>query len=159
VTADAPNSQAEIDRLAARVFLVDRDGSVLLLRGRDPNRPEAGWWWLTPGGGIDDGETAEAAARREVREETGLVIDDVGEVVFRRAVQFDFEGLRYNQREQFFCVRCDRFAIDRSGWTDVEVRSMAEHRWWTYAELVSTDEIVYPEQLAQILTERLAALD
>jgi 8-oxo-dGTP pyrophosphatase MutT (NUDIX family) len=159
VTADAPNSQAEIDRLAARVFLVDREGSVLLLRGRDPNRPEAGWWWLTPGGGIDDGETAEAAARREVREETGLVIDDVGEVVFRRAVRFDFEGLRYHQREQFFCVRCDRFVIDRSEWTDVERRSMAEHRWWTYAELAATDETVYPEQVAEILRELLADLD
>jgi 8-oxo-dGTP pyrophosphatase MutT (NUDIX family) len=151
VTADAANSKAEIDRLAARVFLVDPEGSVLLLRGRDPNRPEAGWWWLTPGGGIDDGETAEAAARREVREETGLVIDDVGQVVFRRTVQFDFEGLRYNQREQFFCVRCDRFAVDRSGWTDVERRSMAEHRWWTYEELATTRETVYPEQVAEIL--------
>ena len=74
-------------------------------------------------------------------------------VVFRRVVQFDFEGLRYNQREQFFCVRCDRFAIDDSGWTDVERRSMAEHRWWTYTELVATDETVYPEQLAEILRE------
>ena len=37
-----PPAAPEIDRLAARVFLVDPDGSVLLLRGRDPNRPEDG---------------------------------------------------------------------------------------------------------------------
>ncbi len=155
MTADSADAPLEIDRRAARVFLVDRDGSVLLLRGRDPNRPEAGWWWLTPGGGIDEGETAETAARREVREETGFVVDALGEVVFRRAVQFDFEGLRYNQREQFFCVRCDRFTIDDSGWTDVERRSMAEHRWWTYEELATTDETVYPEQLGELLQELL----
>jgi 8-oxo-dGTP pyrophosphatase MutT (NUDIX family) len=156
MTADPADAPAVIDRLAARVFLVDRDGSILLLRGRDPNRHEAGWWWLTPGGGIDEGETAEEAARREVREETGLVVDDVGEVVFRRAVQFDFEGLRYNQREEFFCVRCDRFVIDDSGWTDIERRSMAEHRWWTQAELAVTAETVYPEQLAAVLKNILA---
>jgi 8-oxo-dGTP pyrophosphatase MutT (NUDIX family) len=151
MTADPADAPVAIDRLAARVFLVDREGSVLLLRGRDPNRPEDGWWWLTPGGGIDDGETAEEAARREVREETGLVVRELGDVVFRRDVQFDFEGVRYHQREQFFCVRCERFAIDDSGWTDVERRSMAEHRWWTQAELAATDETVYPEQLAEIL--------
>ena len=46
-----------IDRVAARVLVVDRDGAVLLLRGGDPHRPEAGTWWFTPGGGVDDGES------------------------------------------------------------------------------------------------------
>lgn len=30
------------DRVAARVLVVDPDGAVLLLRGGDPHRPEAG---------------------------------------------------------------------------------------------------------------------
>lgn len=46
-----------------------RPGAVLLVRrGRPPN---AGAWSL-PGGGQELGETAEAAGRREVLEETGL---------------------------------------------------------------------------------------
>jgi len=46
-------------------------GEAVLLVERDKG-PSAGLWTL-PGGCIELGETAEDAARREVREETGLI--------------------------------------------------------------------------------------
>jgi len=141
-------------RVAARVLVVDPAGHVLLFRGYDPARPDDGSWWLTPGGGVDDDESIEDAARRELFEETGLVVDDVGPRLFERRIVFDFEEQRYDQTEHFFCVRADQFVLTRSGWTDVEQRSMFEHRWWSVAELAATDETVYPEGLA----ERLATL-
>jgi 8-oxo-dGTP pyrophosphatase MutT (NUDIX family)/2'-5' RNA ligase len=154
---EGPATQPRVtDRVAARVLLVDDDGAVLLLRGCDPARPEAGSWWFTPGGGLDDGESVEAAARRELREETGFAVADLGPVVFRRTAHFDFEGVRYRQEEHFFCARSRRFAIDDSGWSDVERRSVLEHRWWTHAELVATSETVHPAQLARILSGVLA---
>lgn len=54
-------------------ILVTRDdrGRVLLVRQRAG--PFAGAW-LLPGGGLEDGESYEAALRREVLEETGLVV-------------------------------------------------------------------------------------
>jgi len=141
-------------RLAARVLVIDPEGHVLLLKGFDPARPEAGTWWLVPGGGVDAGESFEEAARRELREETGLVVDDVGASIFERRVVFEFEADHFSQLEHFFCVRTDRFELDRSAWTDLEMRSVLEHRWWSHAELVVTEETIYPEALA----ERLAAL-
>jgi 8-oxo-dGTP diphosphatase len=54
------------------IELEERPGSIILIRRKNP---PAGW--ALPGGFVDYGETVEAAARREAREETGLVVDDL----------------------------------------------------------------------------------
>jgi len=53
--------------LGVRVVATDADGRVLLVK----HTYLAGW--RLPGGGVDRGETTQAAAVRELREETGLV--------------------------------------------------------------------------------------
>ena len=54
-------------------FIVSQDGQSLLLLKRKKS-PEAGFWSI-PGGAVEFGETFEAAAIREIREETGLIIE------------------------------------------------------------------------------------
>jgi 8-oxo-dGTP pyrophosphatase MutT (NUDIX family) len=115
-----------VDRTAARVLVLDEQGAVLLLQGRDSAHPERGTWWFTPGGGLDPGETVEDGARRELREETGLVAGELGPVVHRRIVDFEFENVSYHQRESFFCVRAAHFAVDSAGWSDRP--SVVDHR-------------------------------
>jgi 8-oxo-dGTP pyrophosphatase MutT (NUDIX family) len=140
-------------RTAARVLVVDHDGAVLLLQGGDPHRPEAGTWWFTPGGGVHDGESLAATARRELEEETGLVVTDPGEVMFERFAVFDFEGERFHQTEHYFVVRTGRFEAVRDGWTDLERRAVRGHRWWTPADIAASDETFYPERLLEWLRQ------
>jgi 8-oxo-dGTP pyrophosphatase MutT (NUDIX family) len=142
-----------ISRQAARVFLVDEDGHVLLFHGCDPARPDAGWWWLTPGGGIEDGETMEECARREVLEETGFVLDELGPPVFERRTRFSFQGNDYAQHEWFFRVRVARFTPSTAGWNDIEQLAMGDHRWWSVEELATTEETFYPERLVELMSE------
>ena len=60
-----------IERRVAVVFLVDPEGR-LLMQHRDQHAKVSPNQWAMPGGKIEEGETPEEAARREVLEETGL---------------------------------------------------------------------------------------
>ncbi|GAA3271452.1 MULTISPECIES: NUDIX hydrolase [Dactylosporangium] len=71
-----------IERRVAVVFLVDPQGRVLM-QHRDLHAKVSPNQWAMPGGKIEDGETPEEAARREVREETGLDAGDIRQYLVR----------------------------------------------------------------------------
>ena len=133
--------------------MLDAVGRVLLQHGRDPARPEAGTWWMVPGGGAEGGESTAAAARREVWEETGLRLAELGPVVRRRTVRFPYGGREYEQAEEYYVVRLGTadVPVGPRVLTGIERASLLELRWWLPGELGTTDEIVHPPWLAELL--------
>ena len=65
-----------IETLVACAVLMDEQGRCLL--NSRPQDKVYGGWWEFPGGKLEAMETAEEAAKREVREELGL---DIAEAV------------------------------------------------------------------------------
>ncbi len=132
-------------RRTARVLVVDDRGRLLLFADSDPGLPGVRWW-ITPGGGVEPGESDLDGAVRELAEETGLDVEaaDLRGPLARRHVRHGYTDVVVEQDEVFFGLTVPAFDVDDAGHTEEERLTMTEHRWWSRAELSATTETVWP---------------
>jgi ADP-ribose pyrophosphatase YjhB (NUDIX family) len=128
----------EVPLIGVGALIVD-DGRVALVRRGQP--PLLGEWSI-PGGVLEVGETLAAAAVREAREETGLIVE-AGELlgIFERLVPDETGRIRYHYvLMDFLCRRIDGALFAASDAADV--------RWFKPEEL--EDLKLAPDTLAVI---------
>jgi 8-oxo-dGTP pyrophosphatase MutT (NUDIX family) len=142
-------------RSAVRVIVQDADGAVLLLHANDVDNLAFGRWWELPGGGIDPGETYLEAAVRELREETGFVVEPshVSAPTWRRHASFAHRRRRLLQTESIVWVRLHdaQPAIDTLGRFDYENEDYVDYRWWPIPDIVASAERFYPGHLPELI--------
>jgi 8-oxo-dGTP pyrophosphatase MutT (NUDIX family) len=150
----APGSDELTIRNAGRVVLLDDRDRILLFRFEYSLDPavKGRAVWITPGGGLEPGESPEEGARRELREETGLRAE-LGPLIWTRRHAFPWQGGQLEQRESYYLVRTRAFEVDRENWTAEEHVVMTRHRWWALEELHANAENDYfaPRRLAELL--------
>jgi 8-oxo-dGTP pyrophosphatase MutT (NUDIX family) len=141
------------------VIVLDAADRVLLFRGTLSAAEWAGREaWFLPGGGAEKAETAVQAATRELCEETGLCVDadELGTPVgVSRGVWSDGR-VTYRSEDVLFCFRAPAWELTTAGFTAFEREQISAHRWWSLAELQTTEAVVFPRALAPLLARLLA---
>jgi 8-oxo-dGTP pyrophosphatase MutT (NUDIX family) len=136
-----------------RVLVLDERDRMLLFLDSDLGLDPVAHWWVTPGGGVDPGESDHEAAVRELWEETGLVVDAgalVGPLLTRLVVH-GFSDKIVDQTEVFFAARVPTFTVDTTAHTEEEQLTVADIRWWDLDDLDRTDDDVWPRDLVAVL--------
>ena len=140
-------------RPSARLLVLDHERRILLFRFAHSQGALAGRsFWATPGGALEPGESFEAAAVRELAEETGVRIDHPGPQIARKEVMLQLpDGEHVTADERYFLVEIGAHPLSREGWTAEERGFMAEHRWWTAEALAVTAEPFWPKDLVELV--------
>lgn len=142
-------------RPASRLLIIDPADRVLLFHFEHRSGALAGQsYWATPGGGVEGDESFEAAAIRELWEETGIQVTAVGPEIAQRQLILQLPNGEYvNEDERYFRIHVSDTQLSRSGWSAAEMECMTAHHWWSQAELEQTTEQVWPENLIAMLQE------
>ncbi len=130
---------------------------ILLIKHCDttpanPNHPDQLEYWVPPGGGVDDGETFEEAAIRELSEETGIEIDHVEKCILTSDIDLYFSGEIVTQHEKFFLATITgRPTPTHSNINPGE--PIADERWWKISEIESSSEVFFPTGLVKLIRD------
>lgn len=134
-------------RPTARLLPVNEFGQVLLLLDQDPERPGV-LRWGTIGGAIDAGESVEAAALRELREETGIEADagSLTPAFHRETREFSYAGRDYLADATFFAIRLRHdVEISFDLLEPAEVGHVFEARWFTPDQAREDGRLINPD--------------
>ncbi len=142
-----------VRRVTGRLLLIDEQGRVLLIHERTEDG--SGSYWLTPGGGVEPGETPRQAAVRETHEEAGIdVVLPPDARPALRPRRWTSNGVGYEQTDHFFAVSVpDGLTVTPARPTELERDLLLGHRWWTLAELRASDATFLPADLADVVEQ------
>jgi len=141
---------------SARALLIDSEDRVLMMKlaGRrivDPAARLRPTFWVTPGGSLEAGESFEDGLRRELREETGLEVTDVGRHVWISDKELDIGGERVLTRAHVYALRVSAFEPVVRQMTPEEAESFRGFRWWSLDDIAASRETFIPRDLAGLL--------
>ena len=141
-------------RKNARVILINEFNEIYLFKFHFEFLQEDKTLWVTPGGGVEEGETFEEGLQRELYEELGLdIIIDEPYAFFRRIPFISASGEEFISDERYFIIKDFHETISFDHMSSGEMALTKDGRWWSADDISSSDEEFFAEDLEDILND------
>ena len=127
------------------------------LTGADGNK---GRFWFLVGGSLEKGETFQAAAKRELTEETGLTDADViwGAEIAEGVVHLKKNGQPLDIYQRFVVAKTEKDAVHLHDLDEWEQNAVKALRWFSQKEIQTSKETIYPRMLKAYLPQIISDL-
>lgn len=139
-----------IKRKAARAVLLTPQNEILLIKISDPSGTWTGW--ITPGGGIDEGETDSQSLARELKEELGYTQPFQSEKLWYRTTRFTWVNENYEQTETFYLIKTEKFEVSQTlELTDSEKAGFKAMKWWRLEDIAQSSDNFAPPRFYELV--------
>ncbi|MEX2372162.1 MAG: NUDIX domain-containing protein [Dehalococcoidia bacterium] len=151
-----------IERRGSRIIVASPGGRILLFRAA---LHDGTTLWFPPGGGLEDHETFEEAALRELFEETGIEVKRLGPCVWHRTHEVDDGGPYFDHQPMRFMERYYLLPVEAEfpplpmliGAYEDYMREPGWFRWLRPADLATLEAaVIVPRDLATLVVPLLA---
>lgn len=141
-------------RRSSRAIVLNKNNEIFLFQYHFDYLADNKTIWITPGGGLEDGESFEDALKRELFEELGILWErDCLEIYHRNPLYALNSGEVVQSVEKFFLVRMEEEQFTYVSWSESEKERILSGRWWSVEEIRQSEEKFFTEDIIEILTE------
>lgn len=139
-------------RKRASALLISADNRLFLFKFEFAFLDHGKTFWVTPGGGVNEGESFKQGLRRELYEELGLDVTVTEPYAFFRKMPFTHKsGEEFISDERFFVVKVPDENVIFSNMSAVEKKLTKEGKWWSVDDIRSSSEEFFADDLDSIL--------
>ena len=137
----------------ARAFILNEENEILLQRFLFSFTGRERILWVTPGGGVEEGESFKEDFERELFEELGIEVDIVGEPVLTLDIPFDGKSGKFISHEVYYLMHLSSdMVVTFENMEENEKNTFLDLKWWSLEELKKEEFEFEPhEEILQLL--------
>ena len=149
---------------SVRILLFNSANALLFMGAEDKKLSGADGnkvcFWFLVGGSLEKGEAFQAAAKRELTEETGLTDADViwGAEIAEGVVHLKKNGQPLDIYQRFVVAKTEKDTVHPNNLDAWEQNAVKGLRWFSQKEIQTSKETIYPRVLKAYLPKIISDL-